>query len=253
MTIQGELLYGYHPVMESLRANRRKIYSVYVSWSKSAERIGNIMRLADRMGLPVSEVSSADLKKMTRSALHQGVAASVGPYPLVPFEELLVSRGDTDRDTVLLLLDSIEDTQNLGALIRTALCAGIDGIVMTKKRSAPPLPSVSKASAGALEHSRIARVTNLVAAIQTMKDKHFWITGMDVSALVDLFHSEFSGKIGIVIGGEESGMRPLVKKQCDYLVKIPMTGPVASLNASVAGAVAVYEIFRQRGLDKKSS
>lgn len=251
MTFRGEYLYGYHPVMESLRANRRKIYRVYVGNAKSGRRAGSIARLANRMGLSVSEVPTSKLKEMTRSAGHQGVAAAVGPYPLVPLENLLASGGNNHPDTVLLLLDCIEDTQNLGALLRTALCANVDGIVMTKKRAAPPLPSVSKASAGALEHSRIARVTNLVSAIKIMKDNHFWIAGMDISASVDLFHSEFGGKIGIVIGGEEKGMRPLVKKQCDYLVKIPMAGPVASLNASAAGAVAVYEVFRQRGMAKK--
>jgi len=149
-------------------------------------------------------------------------------------------------DLFLLLADSISDTHNLGALIRTALCAGVDGVIIPKDRAAAPLPSVSRASAGALEHMPVVQVTNLVNTIAELKEKGMWIAGMAADADQSLFESNLTGPLALVIGGEEKGIRPLVRKHCDFLIRIPQEGQIDSLNASVAGAVVMYEAYRQR-------
>jgi 23S rRNA (guanosine2251-2'-O)-methyltransferase len=159
----------------------------------------------------------------------------------------IVNRAESDPQSYfLLLLDNIMDPHNLGALVRTALCVGIDGVIIPKDRSVWPSPAVSKASAGALEHIRLAKVTNLVNTIKALKKKGLWILGLDSAAKRSIFISDLKGSIAMVIGGEEKGIRPLVKKQCDVLMSIPQKGHINSLNASVAGAVVMYEAFRQR-------
>ena len=148
------------------------------------------------------------------------------------------------------MLDSILDPQNLGGLIRTAVCAGVDAVILPKDRSATPSPAVSKASAGALEHARVIQATNLVRSMALLKEAGIWITGLDRAGDPSIFQSDFNGPVALVVGGEEKGIRPLVKKHCDFLATIPQQGPIDSLNASAAGAVAIYEAFRQRHLDK---
>ena len=180
--------------------------------------------------------------------MHQGIAASVSPYPLVELADIIDKPGLNDTGHFLLLLDNILDPHNLGAMIRTGLCTGIDGIVIPKDRSASPTPAVSRISAGALEHIFLAQVTNLVNTINTLKKKKLWIAGMDRVAKKSVFSCDFSDSVAIVVGGEEKGMRPLVKKHCDLLISIPQKGQINSLNASVAGAVVMYEAFRQRAL-----
>jgi len=140
----------------------------------------------------------------------------------------------------------------LGALLRTALCAGVDGIVIPKDRSALPTPAVSKASAGALEHSSLARVTNMVNTIKHLKEKGLWILGLDRIAEQSVFSSDLKGSIALVVGGEAKGIRPLVKKHCDMLMSIPQSSRINSLNASAAGAVVMYEAFRQRSAANKA-
>ncbi|UCF91775.1 MAG: 23S rRNA (guanosine(2251)-2'-O)-methyltransferase RlmB [Desulfobacterales bacterium] len=151
-----------------------------------------------------------------------------------------------NADPFLLLLDGILDPHNLGAIIRTALCAGVHGVIIPRDRAASPTPAVSKASAGALEHVRLIQVTNLVRTVQALKEKGLWIYGLDRSGEHSIFASDLTGPLALVIGGEQRGIRPLVKKNCDLVVAIPQVGPMNSLNASVAAAVAMFETFRQR-------
>ena len=149
-------------------------------------------------------------------------------------------------NSFLLLLDNIMDPHNLGALIRTALCVGVNGVIIPKDRSAQPTPTVSKSSAGALEHICLSRVTNMVNTITMLKKSGLWIAGMDKISADSIFTCDMKRFNAIVIGGEGKGLRPLVKKNCDMLLSIPQTGPLDSLNASAAGAVVMYEAFRQR-------
>jgi 23S rRNA (guanosine2251-2'-O)-methyltransferase len=151
-----------------------------------------------------------------------------------------------DDTLFLLMLDNIVDPQNLGALIRTALCVGIDGVILPKDNCAPPTPAVSRASAGALEHIKLSRVTNLVQTIKLCKNRGLWIMGLLKDAEQSIYAGDLTGSIAMVLGGEQKGLRPLVRKKCDFLFSIPQQGPIDSLNASAAGAVTMYEAWRQR-------
>lgn len=238
--MKPEILFGIHPVLECLRAGRRKIDRIFAT-EKPSVRIQEIITTARDHGLTVGTVTPSDLDAMTRKGYHQGVAARVSAYPLVAPGDLL-----TPQPPFLLIMDSILDPQNMGALVRTALCAGITGIIIAKDRQAPPTPAVSRASAGALEHMRLAQVTNLANTLEMLKKEGIWIFGLDLGSGTSLYQSDPTGPLALVVGGEEKGLRPLVKKSCDLLVAIPQVGPLNSLNASAAGAVAMYEAFRRR-------
>jgi len=209
-----------------------------------------LITLADSLNIPVKSSSSSQLQSMAQTDLHQGVAARVSSYPWMGFSDIIggnesaTASGEIRR--FLLLLDHVVDPHNLGALIRTAYCAGVDGILVPKDRSAAPTPVVSKVSAGALEHVRMARITNTVNTIKSLKTYGLWIIGLDKTDGQSIFSFTFPPKVAIVIGGEHKGMGTLVKKHCDELCSIPQLGEIDSLNASVAGAIAMYEVYRQR-------
>ena len=246
--MKKEILYGIHPVFEALKAGRRDFFEVYIAKDKTSKRIDKLVAIAESMKIPVERVEPLTLKSMTGTDLHQGLGARTGPFPISEISDIFDGVRSNDANHLLLLLDNIMDPHNLGALIRTALCVGVDGIIIPRDRSVPPTPAVSKSSGGALEHIRLARVTNMVNTIKDLKEKGLWIAGMEKTSDKSIFFSDLTGPVAIVIGGEEKGMRPLVKKHCDFLMSIPQTGQVNSLNASVAGAVVMYEAFRQRHL-----
>lgn len=210
-----------------------------------------ILAMALDIQAQVTKIDISDLNRLTGSAFHQGVAAKVGPYPVAGVDDMISIRNKEGGNPFLLLLDTIMDPQNAGALIRTALCAGVDGIIVTKDRSVGLTPAVSRASAGSLEHSIIARVTNLSVTIKELKKNGIWVAGADQSASLSVFESDLSGPVAIVIGGEGKGIRPLVKRSCDFLISIPQCWKIGSLNASAAGAVVMYEAYRQRKAKKK--
>jgi len=245
--VKKEILYGIHPVIEALKAGRRKVFELYVAKGKPSRRVETVRQLAELKAIPLYTVSAARLADMTKTDMHQGVGAGVGAFPFASIHELLDRPGPVNQRHLLLILDQLVDPRNLGALIRTALCVGVNGIIIPKNRSALPSALVSKASSGALEHALVARVTNVVHTIQRLKTMAIWIAGMDKAARQSIYASDFSGDHAIIIGGEEKGLRPLVRQQCDYLVSIPQNQTVSSLNASVAGAIVMYEVFRQRG------
>ncbi len=244
--MRTELLYGIHPVLEALAARRRRVDTIYLANRGATGRLKSLLSAADSLGIPLQKVSVADLKTLLGPAVHQGVAAKVSPYPFTDLSEML--RPDPARNTgmFLLILDNIQDPQNLGALLRTALCVGVDGVILPKDNCAAPTPAVSKASAGALEHIRLSRVTNLVQAMKRCQKDGVWIIGLQKEAAQSIFAGDLSGSIAIVLGGEQKGIRPLVSRNCDFLFAIPQQGPVQSLNVAAAGAVAMYEAWRQR-------
>lgn len=243
--MKSEILFGIHPVHEAVRAARRDIREIVMAAGKKNGRLADIEQLARNAGIPVNQISGEKIAALAGGRRHQGVAARVGPLPLSDLQDVMAP-ADGGRAPCLLLLDQVLDPHNLGALIRTALCAGVDGIVCPRDRAAAPSPAVSRISAGAMEHMRIAPVTNLVAAIKILKAARYWVAGMDAAGEQSLFEADLSGPLAVIIGGEEKGMRPLVKKQCDFLISIPQANTLNSLNASVAGAVVMYEVFRQR-------
>jgi len=244
--VKAEILYGFHPVYEALRAGRRTFHEIYISKQTPTKRIKEITSAAARKHLQIKEVSAARLQTLAGAVSPQGVAAKVTAYPLVEVADLFEATESGNHAPLLLLLDHIVDPHNLGAIIRTAVCAGIDAVVIPKDRSAHPSPAVSKVSAGALEYMRVTQVNNIVRFVKILKDQDFWIVGLDQNAGQSVYDADLTGAVGLVIGGEEKGIRSLVKQNCDFLVSIPQTARVGSLNASVAGAIVMYESYRQR-------
>ena len=244
--MKTEVLYGIHPVYEALAARRRRVYEIYLLKEKSSGRLGRIVSLAESRGIAQQTVEPGDFSGLVGTARHQGVAARVSPYSLTAFPDLMQTVRNRDGKFFLLMLDNILDPQNLGAVIRTALAAGVDGVIVPKDRCASPTPAVAKASAGALEHIRLSRVTNLVQTIKQCKNNGLWIIGLQKDAPKSIYAGDLTGSIAILLGGEQKGLRPLVKKNCDFLFSIPQQGPLDSLNASAAAAVAMYEAVRQR-------
>lgn len=241
--MKTEILFGIHPVAEALKAARRNFYEIYIAKDKLSKRLEAAALLAESYKIPVKKMPASELKSVTATDLHQGIGARASSYPLADVSDII---GTAENNPFLLLLDNVTDTHNLGAMIRTALCSGVSGIIIPKDRSVTPTPAVSKISAGALEHIRLAQVTNLVNTIKDLKKKGIWIAGMESCADQSVFDADLTCPLGIVIGGEEKGIRPLVKKNCDFMISVPQKGVIDSLNASVAGAVAMYEVFRQR-------
>jgi 23S rRNA (guanosine2251-2'-O)-methyltransferase len=236
-------LWGVHPVAEALRDGRRKFFKLYIAPDKMGGRREEIMSLAARAGVAVEHRRTRQLTADVGHDRHQGVWAEVGAYPFCRMEQIVHAGGDAP---FVLVLDRIVDPHNFGAIVRTAQCAGMHGIVVPKDRSAPPSAATSKASAGALEHARIASVVNLSHTIEQLKANGLWIAGADRQGQTDLFGADLTGPLALVIGSEEKGLRPLVRKHCDFILSVPQVGPIGSLNASVAAAVIMYEAFRQR-------
>ncbi len=249
-TSDAEILYGIHAVEEAVRAGRRKVYEIYLLKTASRKRFRRIDLLAESYRIPVRWLEVAAFKALVTLERHQGVGARVSAYPRGDLSRLLNRAGGGDFPAFFLLLDGIVDPQNLGALVRTAVCAGVDAICVPKDRSAGPTPAVSRASAGAMEHAAMVQITNAANTLSLLKTHGCWIVGLDGGAEDTLYSADLTVPISIVIGGEQKGIRPLVKKQCDRLVSIPQSGKIDSLNASVAGAVAMYEVYRQRNAEK---
>jgi 23S rRNA (guanosine2251-2'-O)-methyltransferase len=244
--MDNTLLWGYHPVYEALRAGRRKIDTLYMVQDRVSSREEALIQNARSAGVPVQGKTPQQLSTLVGHGRHQGICARVSEYPISSLEDILVTVADSSDAAFILVLDQVVDPQNLGAIVRTAQCAGIHGLVIPKDRSAPPSSAASKASAGALEHMQLAYVTNLVEAIKQLKVSGLWVSGTDRYAKESVFQADLTGPLAVVIGGEEKGIRPLVKKHCDFMVSVPQVGPIGSLNASAAAAVVMYEAFRQR-------
>lgn len=246
MKASMEYLYGIHPVREALSARRRKIMEIYVQKEGLDRRRGEIAAMALNQGIEVRNVSAAKLKAVSGQSTHQGVAALAAPLPLTPLTRILPSSFPDVKHGIWLLLDGIVDPHNLGAVIRTAHCAGVKAVIIPKDRSAPISPTVSKASAGALEHMTVVRVTNLADTIKELKKHGLWVAGLDADASESVYTHDLTGYLAVVMGGEEKGIRPRVRRQCDFLLSIPQLGKVSSLNVSVAAAVVVFEALRQQ-------
>jgi 23S rRNA (guanosine2251-2'-O)-methyltransferase len=248
-----EILYGRQPVRETLRAGRRQVFKVLVVRGvKPAGIVGEILALAEQAHVSVQMVDRLGLNKLGGEVHHQGLAAMVSGYPYLDLAALLeVGKGAGDP-AFLLLLDHVQDPQNVGSLLRTAEAAGVHGVVLAERRAAGVTPAVVRASAGAAEQMRVAQVTNLVQAMTSLKAQGVWLAGLDPSPDSVLYtEAGLSGPLGLVVGSEGQGLARLVRKTCDFLVRLPMYGQVASLNAAVAGGIALYEARRQRGLEEK--
>lgn len=240
-----EVLYGLHPVEEAIRSGSRQLDHVSVARERRDDRLERLIDLCRAAGVRVSLEPRDQLTRLARTDAHQGVLAFVRERRFLGIEDLLVP-AETGQHRFFLALDGIEDPHNLGALLRTADGAGVDGVILPERRSAPVTATVAKTSAGASEHVRIARVTNLVRALEQMKQKHVWVLGLDERGTPDYTDYDFRTDCVLVLGREGAGLHDLVKKTCDHLLRIPMAGQVSSLNVSVAGAIVMFEAMRQR-------
>ncbi len=246
MKEKQDLLFGFHSVYEALKAKKRKFYSVLISKNRSSNRIHKIETIARKRKIKIELVKPETLDRATAVSNHQGVAAKTSFFPIKKASEVVKLVQIEKKSCFILILENIEDPHNLGALIRTALCAGVDYILIPKDRSALPSPVVSRSSAGAMEHADIFYITNTASILRSLKENGVWVSGLDALGDTFLFESDLTGNIALVIGGEHKGIRPLVKKECDFLLSIPNKGNINSLNASVAGGIAMYEAYRQR-------
>jgi len=242
-----EVLYGVHPVEEALKAGKRKFDHVIVARERDDLRLEKLVALCRQLGVRVLQESREQLTLRAQTAAHQGIVAVVRPMGILAIEDLFAAAPAVPGAARLLLaLDGVEDPQNLGALLRVADGAGVDGVVLTERRSAPISPVAVKASAGAAEHLRIARVVNLVRALEELKQQNLWIIGLDERGTSDYDNFDFTRDCVLVLGREGAGLHDLVRRTCDHLLRIPMAGGVSSLNVSAAGAVVLYEAARQR-------
>ncbi|WP_067928191.1 23S rRNA (guanosine(2251)-2'-O)-methyltransferase RlmB [Alicyclobacillus shizuokensis] len=238
----SHLLAGRRPVLEALKAGR-PISRIVVAEGAEGGSLQEILARARRAGIVVQRAPRASLARLA-GVQHQGVVAYAAAHTYAEFDEVLAPRpGSTP---LLVLLDGVADPHNLGAILRTADATGVQGVVVAKRRSAPLSEVVAKAAAGALEYVPVARVSNLVQAMERLKSAGYWLVGTDVAAETGYTQVDYTGPTAVVIGAEGKGLSRLVKEHCDYLVRLPMQGSVQSLNASVAAGVLLYEVVRQR-------
>jgi 23S rRNA (guanosine2251-2'-O)-methyltransferase len=244
-----EVLYGLHPVEEALRARPGDVDHISVAREREGRRdprLAHLLEQARSAGVRVASEPREQLTRHVRNEMHQGVVAFLRERRLLELEDLLVAPPDATGRRFFLALDGVEDPHNLGALLRSADGAGVTGVILPERRSAPLSAVVAKSSAGASEHVRIARVTNLTRALEQMKKQNIWIIGLDERGTPDYTDFNLRQDCCLVLGREGAGLHDLVKKTCDFLLRIPMAGSVSSLNVSVAGAIVMYEAMRQR-------
>jgi len=245
-------LTGFHAVEEALAAGR-SLDRIVIASGRHGERMEAIVRLAKSRGVPVRFEDRQQLDRLAATREHQGVIALAAAKPTVELEDLLRQKNEQG---LLVLLDGVEDPHNLGAIVRTSLAAGASGVVIPERRAVGLTDTVERAAAGALAHLPVARVKNLVRAMEEMKEAGYWLVGLDERAEKTYTDVDLKGPVGIVMGGEGEGLHELTRKRCDFLVSIPTTGPVRSLNVSVAAGVILFEAVRQRRnqkTDKDSS
>lgn len=240
---------GRNPVLELLKSDKQ-IDKLYVLKGDLQGSINKILGMANDKNIIVQQVDKKKLDSMSEGNAHQGIAALVTGYEYSTIEAILDLATSKNEKPFIIILDGIEDTHNLGAIVRTAECAGAHGVVIPKRRSAMVNQTVYKSSAGAVEHMLIANVNNISNTIDELKEKGLWVYGADMDGADYHFNTSMTGAIALVIGNEGKGLSRLVKEKCDVLVKIPMLGKISSLNASTAASILIYEVVRQ-GYEKE--
>ena len=236
---------GRNSVLELLESGK-DVNKIFVTRGEKHGSINKILAIAKEKKIIVVEKDKKQMDEMAQEENYQGVIAIVPPFEYVEIEDILNDAKEKQEDAFVLILDGIEDPHNLGSIIRTAETAGVHGIIIPKRRAASVNSTVNKTSAGAVEHMKIARVTNISDAIEQLKQEGLWICGTDISAEKYYYNQDLTGPLGIVIGNEGKGISEKVKKNCDFNVKIPMKGKVTSLNAAVSTGIIIYEAVKQR-------
>jgi len=239
-------IYGFHSIESQLNSNPEYILKLFIQSGRNDARMSKMTSLLNNLKINFLKIDKNELDRLAKGELHQGIIAEV-LLPSLPGQEALIDFiTNLQSNPLILILDSIQDPRNLGACLRSANAAGVDCVVVNKDGSAPINSVVYKTSAGAINQLKIFQVTNLVRVIKALQSKELWVVGLDGSAKTSIYDVNLSDPLVIVMGTEGKGLRQLIKKTCDYLATIPMTGNVESLNVSVATGIALFEIRRQR-------
>ncbi|MDY6785485.1 MAG: 23S rRNA (guanosine(2251)-2'-O)-methyltransferase RlmB [Cyanobacteriota bacterium] len=244
---EGDLIYGRHPVLTALEGDRSFNRIWILSRLRYDPNFYSLIERAKSKGCTVDEVEPRRLSQITQGANHQGVVAQVSPYAYVELDALIEQAKASSEQPVIVVAEGLSDPHNLGAIIRTAEAIGAQGLAIPQRRAAGIASGVMKAAAGALETFPVARVVNLRAALEKLKASGFWIYGLAANGETPVQAARFDGPVALVVGSEAKGLSLLTQANCDFLVSIPLIGKTPSLNASVAAAIALYEVYRQRG------
>jgi 23S rRNA (guanosine2251-2'-O)-methyltransferase len=244
-------IYGINAVTEALKAQKRSFEWVGMAKERHDIRLQRLIEDCRKAGVPVKYLSRVELDRMAGTAAHQGVVAVTSAKQYSDLDDVV--GGKRGQYTLVVVLDGVEDPHNLGAILRTADAAGADGVVIPERRAASVTGTVTKASAGASEHLPIAKVTNISRTVEELKERNVWTVGLDERSKKTYDELDYKMDCALVLGSEGKGLHDLVKRKCDFLVSIPMLGKVPSLNVSVAAAVVLYEIVRQRRAGESSS
>src|SRR5712671_4155191 len=244
-----EFLYGVNPLLEALRAGDRIPSEIILAEGARDERLRELIELAGIRNVALKRVPRATMDRAIGNTNHQGVMARIAPARYADVDDLLSSiatRVGSEREPLIVVLDGVEDPRNLGALLRTAECAGVDGVFIPERRAAGLTEAVAKAAAGAVEHVPVARATNLSRLIEQLKERNVWVVGAVADAALNYTEWDWTRPSAVVLGGEGAGLHRLVRENCDVLVRIPVLGRIQSLNVSVAAGIVLYEALRQR-------
>lgn len=242
------IIEGRNPIIEALK-NNRPIEKIMVNKASKEGSIKKILAMAKENKVIIQEVDRHKLDDMSESHAHQGVIAITSDYRYYDLDEILEIPRQKGEDPFFIILDGITDPHNLGSIIRTADAVGAHAVIIPKRRSVQITPIVAKASAGAVEYLPVCKVTNIVNTINTLKENGLWIAAVDMDGQT-FYQQNLGGPLGLVVGSEGEGISRLVKQNCDFTVSMPMSGNVTSLNASVAGGILLYEVYRQRNAGK---
>lgn len=245
-----EILYGLHAVREALKAGSRPLQRLLVI--RTDKQFSDLVQLARSLHVPVHVQPSASLDRLVPDGRHQGIVAFAAAKAYQTEESILARAAERNEPPLLVILDGVEDPHNLGAVIRTAEGAGVHGVFIPERRAAGLTSVVAKVSAGAIDHMPVARVTNTSRLIESLKAAGVWVYGVEPSASKLYTDVDLRGPVGLVFGGEGTGIRPGLLQHCDERIRIPMRGQVQSLNVSASAAVLLFEAARQRGLSAKS-
>ena len=243
-----DILIGPNVVREALRSGRRKVRRILLAREARDARLGEIVALAGRQGIPVRKIPRDHLASLAGTGHHQGIVGLADPFEYADPETVASAAAARSPCPLLVALDGIEDPHNLGAILRTAEVFGADGVILPKHRAAGVTATVLRAAAGAAEHLSIARTTNLTGCLERLKGLGYWVCGADMDGGTPLDRADLARPLVMVVGGEHSGVRPGIRQHCDLLVRIPMAGRVGSLNASVAAGILLYEVSRRRSI-----
>jgi 23S rRNA (guanosine2251-2'-O)-methyltransferase len=243
--LKDEIIYGINPVLEALRGSRRA-FELFVAGAGNDRRFEKLLLLAKEKTVPLRQREKSDLTRLCGTEHHQGVALRVEAFAYAGVGDILERMRVSGEVGLIVVLDGVQDPHNLGAIIRSAACAGAHGVIIPRDRAVGVTAVVEKSSAGAVETVPVAQVANIAQILEELKREGFWIYGAEGNSAASLYDQDFRGNVAVVVGGEGEGIRPLVRKRCDHLVAIPIRGGVNSLNASVASGVILFEIVRQR-------